>query len=165
MNFMVANFLSEQARAHRSSRVSDIRADLVAAQTQATSNASSTSSRINPSSTTEASAIGGDPDGGGGETTGAAGSGSEPLRQRSMVSRSPAASPALDAHALVRSCIGRAEAMLPPHGMTVPWGGARLAPPGLAGLLHVLLLLATGVTETQRETLVSTKFHLRVRRT
>lgn len=163
MNFMVANFLSEQARAHRSSRVSDIRADLVAAQTQASSNAS-TSSRTNPSSTTEAAAVGGDPDGGEGETAGAPGSGSEPFRPRGMASRSPA-SPALDAHALVRSCIGRAEAMLPPHGITVPWGGVRLAPPGMAGLLHVLLLLATGVTETQRETLVSTRFHLRVRMT
>lgn len=163
MNFMVANFLSEQARAHRSSRVSDIRADLVAAQSQANSNASS--SRINPSSTTEASTVGGGPDGGGGETTGASGSGSEPLRPRGMVSRSPAVNPVLDPHALVRSCIGRAEAMLPPHGVTVPWGGVRLAPPGLAGLLHVLLLLATGVTETQRETLVSTRFHLKVRMT
>lgn len=41
-------------------------------------------------------------------------------------------------------------------------GHATLAAPGLAGVLHVLLLLATGVTETQRGALVASGFHLKV---
>ena len=179
MSFLVANFLSEQARAHRSHRVSDPRADLPASQESAgaargtSASASASVPVVEGSDALSATApatqesVVREPDGGGGSGTGGVGAvlaGSRPLGPvagTGTSTRSLSSGAALDASSLVLSCISRAEAMLPPLGSTSTGGGA--AHPGLGGMLHVLLLLATGVTETQRGALVKTGFHLKVK--
>lgn len=82
---------------------------------------------------------------------------------RLLSSSSSAAS--LSTRRLVLSCIHRAENMIRSGSRS---GASTGSPdvgthvPGLAGVLHVLLLLVTGVAEAERGSLVSTQFHVQV---
>ncbi|CAN0217628.1 unnamed protein product, partial [Scytosiphon promiscuus] len=79
-----------------------------------------------------------------------------------MAAAAAAAADERDAPSLVVSCIRRAEAMLARDGEGAGSAGAGVVRPGLAGMLHVLLLLATGATEAQRGALVTSGFHLKL---
>lgn len=221
MGFLVANFLSEQARMQRSHRLSNLRSDANAlyaaaainsggntapppAPAQAPSTASAAAGAAATAATTagstaltnaEGAASSGSVAGAGlgrtegtAETAAAAAAvdghtGSEAgntpsSRQEEGAASSPSAptrgavkrsahgaGASLDSPALVLSCIRRAEALLPGEVATEGGssaGGSEIAPTGLAGVLHVLLLLATGITVTQRGALVTTGFHIKV---
>lgn len=204
MGFLVANFLSEQARTNRTQRMSDLRSDMLthanAAAAAAAAGAApggagaadaagaATAAFVHAAQAaarravaTEAATAVGREDGGatatgsgsraspapaeGRQGTGGGssdGAGSSTTPGGSLTISTPgtsAAAAAMDAPTLVLSCIRRAEALLPGG---VAGTGAGVARPGLGGILHVLLLLATGVTEAQRGALVTSGFHLKV---